>query len=172
MTQMAQMTQETQICNKCLKHADDGGADADFPYELFRLSKTRRRGCEDLSYKNCPLFSTVVVFDLFSAVLDPPWMPGSQVRLTPTTYYYILLSIWAWVLKIDHSTFFVYLWIACWNGWTYLRPTMIHPGCQGLNGVRLKVAPENNPEDPEPPIWPTVLKGRGMISRLNSTPGP
>ena len=85
---------------------------------------------------------------------------------------YILLSIWAWVLKIDHSTFFVYLWIAYWNGWTYLRPTMIHPGCQGLNGVRLKGAPENNPEDPEPPIWPTVLKGRGMISRLNSTPGP
>ena len=29
-TQMAQITQETQICSKRLKHADGGGADADF----------------------------------------------------------------------------------------------------------------------------------------------
>ena len=42
MTQMAQMTQETQICSKCLKHADDVAADADFPSACFRLSKTRR----------------------------------------------------------------------------------------------------------------------------------
>ena len=42
MTQMAQMTQETQICSNCLKYADDGGADADFPYPCFRLSKIRR----------------------------------------------------------------------------------------------------------------------------------
>ena len=44
MTQMAQMTQETHICSKCLKHADRGGADGDFPSACFRLSITRGRG--------------------------------------------------------------------------------------------------------------------------------
>ena len=37
--QMTQMTEETQICSKCLKYADDGGADADFPSACFRCLK-------------------------------------------------------------------------------------------------------------------------------------
>ena len=41
MTQMAQMTPETHMRSKCLKHADGRGADDDFPYACFRMSKTR-----------------------------------------------------------------------------------------------------------------------------------
>jgi len=37
--QMTQMTETTQICSKCLKYADDGGADADFPSACFRCLK-------------------------------------------------------------------------------------------------------------------------------------
>ena len=37
--QMTQMTQETQIRSKCLKHADDGSADPDFPSACFRCLK-------------------------------------------------------------------------------------------------------------------------------------
>ena len=44
MTQMAQMTQETHICSNRLKHADEGGADGDFPSACFRSSITRGRG--------------------------------------------------------------------------------------------------------------------------------
>ena len=77
MAQLVQMTQETQICSKRLKHADDGAADADYPSACFRcLKHADDRGAAQMLIFHMH-HSPVVAFNLFSATLYPFWSPGS-----------------------------------------------------------------------------------------------